>query len=53
MRVVVAGSPGGPDVLGIVERPVPAPGIGEVLIKVAAAGINGSGPCGRAGGTRE
>lgn len=31
---------GGPEVLQAVERPVPRPGRGEVLIKVAAAGIN-------------
>jgi putative PIG3 family NAD(P)H quinone oxidoreductase len=40
MRVVEIGSPGGPDVLRLVERPVPAPGAGEVLIRVAAAGVN-------------
>ncbi|WP_174834741.1 NAD(P)H-quinone oxidoreductase [Sphingomonas sp. CL5.1] len=33
-------SPGGPEVLGPVERPVPRPGAGEVLIRVAAAGVN-------------
>ncbi len=32
--------PGGPEVLVPVERPVPAPAAGEVLIKVAAAGVN-------------
>jgi putative PIG3 family NAD(P)H quinone oxidoreductase len=32
--------PGGPEVLTPVERPQPAPGPGEVLIKVAAAGVN-------------
>jgi putative PIG3 family NAD(P)H quinone oxidoreductase len=31
---------GGPDVLQPVERPVPEPGTNEVLIEVAAAGIN-------------
>lgn len=31
---------GGPDVLRLVERPRPEPGPGEVLIKVAAAGLN-------------
>ncbi len=31
---------GGPEVLRLVRRPVPAPGPGEVLIKVAAAGVN-------------
>jgi NADPH2:quinone reductase len=32
--------PGGPDVLVPVERPVPSPGPGEVLVRVAAAGVN-------------
>src|SRR3989442_4503690 len=32
--------PGEPDVLVPVERPAPTPGSGEVLIKVAAAGVN-------------
>lgn len=31
---------GGPEVLRPVERPVPLPGAGEVLIRVAAAGVN-------------
>jgi NADPH:quinone reductase len=31
---------GGPEVLQPVSRPVPTPGPGEVLIKVAAAGVN-------------
>ena len=33
-------APGGPEVLHPVERPVPSPKAGEVLIKVAAAGVN-------------
>jgi putative PIG3 family NAD(P)H quinone oxidoreductase len=33
-------SPGGPEVLQPVERPVPRPGPGEVLIRVEAAGVN-------------
>lgn len=33
-------APGGPEVLQPVERPVPALGPGEVLIRVAAAGVN-------------
>jgi len=41
MRAVGISRPGGPEVLQPVERPVPAPGPGEVLIKVAAAGVNG------------
>jgi len=32
--------PGGPEVLVPVERPMPVPAAGEVLIKVAAAGVN-------------
>ena len=33
-------TPGGPDVLRPVERPLPQPGPREVLIRVAAAGVN-------------
>lgn len=33
-------APGGPEVLIPVERPVPEPGAGEVLVRVAAAGVN-------------
>ena len=40
MRAAVAPEPGGPDALRIVERPVPEPGPDEVLIRVAAAGVN-------------
>ena len=40
MRVVEIREPGGPDVLVAAERPAPAPGRGELLIKVAAAGVN-------------
>ena len=40
MRAIDPEKPGGPEVLVPVERPVPKPGEGEVLIKVAAAGIN-------------
>jgi putative PIG3 family NAD(P)H quinone oxidoreductase len=40
MRAVQAPQPGGPEVLRIVELPVPQPGPEEVLIKVAAAGVN-------------
>lgn len=31
---------GGPEILKPVERPVPVPGPGELLIKIAAAGVN-------------
>jgi putative PIG3 family NAD(P)H quinone oxidoreductase len=40
MAAIDPESPGGPDVLTLVERPVPRPGRGEVLVKVAAAGVN-------------
>ena len=40
MRVVQIARPGGPEVLDIVERPVPAPGPGEVLLNVYAASVN-------------
>lgn len=40
MRVIEIREPGAPEVLILGERPVPEPGEGEVLIKVAAAGIN-------------
>ena len=39
IAIEVAGA-GGPEVLTAVERPDPAPGSGDVLIKVAAAGVN-------------
>src|SRR6202171_6181045 len=40
MTAIVIRSPGGPDMLVPQERPVPAPGPHEVLVKVAAAGVN-------------
>mgnify|MGYP000971201585 CR=1 FL=1 len=40
MKAIEIAQPGGPDVLKPGERPVPVPGPGEVLIKVAAAGVN-------------
>src|SRR5690242_13397473 len=40
MRAVEVSQPGGPEVLKAVERPVPAPKAHEILIKVAAAGVN-------------
>ena len=41
MRAVEIVAPGGPDALELCERPVPEPGPGEVLIKIAYAGVNG------------
>ncbi len=40
MRAVIATEPGGPEVLAVHELPDPIPGPGEVLLEVAAAGIN-------------
>ncbi|HKW36837.1 MAG TPA: NAD(P)H-quinone oxidoreductase [Burkholderiales bacterium] len=40
MRAVEITRPGGPEVLKIGTRPVPQPKPGEVLIEVAAAGVN-------------
>ena len=40
MRAVLVTEPGGPEVLEWQEVPDPEPGPGEVLIDVAAAGLN-------------
>lgn len=40
MRAVEITSPGGPEVLRLTERPTPVAGAGELLIRVAASGIN-------------
>lgn len=40
MHVVTQDSFGGPEKLHVAERPVPEPGAGEMLVRVAAAGIN-------------
>ncbi len=40
MRAVVVSQPGEVDSLEVVDLPVPEPGPGEVLIEVAAAGVN-------------
>ncbi len=40
MRVVEITKPGGPEVLVEASRPVPVPGQGEILIRVAYAGVN-------------
>lgn len=40
MKAIEIAQPGGPDVLKPGERPLPVPAHGEVLIKVAAAGVN-------------
>ncbi len=40
MRAVIAERHGGPDVLTVVQRDAPAPGPGQLLVDVAAAGVN-------------
>jgi putative PIG3 family NAD(P)H quinone oxidoreductase len=40
MHAVAIREPGGPDVLTVEQRPIPVPVEGEVLIRVAAAGVN-------------
>ena len=40
MRVVEIAAPGGPEQLRLASRPVPRPAKGEVLVRVAAAGVN-------------
>lgn len=40
MRAIAITLPGGPEVLGVVTRPRPEPGAGEVLIRVTASGVN-------------
>jgi NADPH2:quinone reductase len=40
MPAIEIASPGGPEQLRLVSRPVPSPGEGDVLIRVLAAGVN-------------
>ena len=40
MKSVMSVAPGGPETLEILESPTPAPGPGQVLIAVRAAGVN-------------
>jgi NADPH2:quinone reductase len=40
MTAIAIPTPGGPEALVPQRRPVPKPGVGELLIKVAAAGVN-------------
>jgi putative PIG3 family NAD(P)H quinone oxidoreductase len=40
MRAVVAPQPDGAEDLGVTQRPVPRAGAGDVLVEVAAAGVN-------------
>ncbi|RIV92363.1 NAD(P)H-quinone oxidoreductase [Aurantiacibacter xanthus] len=40
MAAITISEPGGPEVLALADQPVPVPGPGEVLVKVAYAGVN-------------
>ena len=40
MRAVEISEPGGPEVLRPTERPLPVPGQGQILIRIAFAGVN-------------
>ncbi len=40
MKAIAITRPGGPEVLELVERPDPVPGLAECLIRVAASGVN-------------
>src|SRR5688500_9317628 len=40
MQCIEIAAPGGPEMLRLVDRPDPSPGHGEILIAVAAAGVN-------------
>lgn len=49
MQVVEISRPGGPEVLVPAARPVPVPGVGEIVIRVAWAGVNRPDAAQRAG----
>jgi NADPH:quinone reductase len=40
MKAIQVYEPGGPDQLKVVDVPMPVPGSGEVLVKIAAIGVN-------------
>jgi len=40
MKAIQIESTGGPEVLGLVELPIPGPGPGQVLVRVEAIGVN-------------
>ena len=50
MKVIDVPQPGGPDALVVAQRPTPTPQATEVLIKIAAAGINRADVLQRKGG---
>jgi NADPH:quinone reductase len=53
LRAVVYSQAGGPEVLRVVERPVPEPGPGEVRVAVQVSGVNPTDWKARRGGGRD
>lgn len=49
MQVLAVSKAGGPEVLHVLERPIPSPGPGQVLIRVRASGLNHADLAQRAG----
>lgn len=52
MRAIVITHPGGPEVLELRELPAPEPGPGQLLVRVAASGVNRADLLQRRGGYR-
>ncbi|WP_129777130.1 NAD(P)H-quinone oxidoreductase [Peristeroidobacter soli] len=50
MKIIDVPQPGGPEALVVAQRPVPTPQASEVLIKIAAAGVNRADVLQRKGG---
>ncbi|MFL5564182.1 MAG: alcohol dehydrogenase catalytic domain-containing protein, partial [Gemmatimonadaceae bacterium] len=40
MRAVIITRPGGPDVLEVLDRPTPEPGVGQIRVRVRASALN-------------
>jgi NADPH2:quinone reductase len=40
MKIIQISETGGPDVMKLVDAPIPTPGAGQALVKVAASGVN-------------
>jgi NADPH2:quinone reductase len=40
MKAIQIQSTGGPEVLQLVDQPIPQPGSGQVLIRIEATGVN-------------
>lgn len=40
MKLIQVSTPGGPEELKLVDAPIPSPGPGEALVKIAATGVN-------------